>query len=74
MGNPVPTLKIIVILLIAINLVWFSDRLFSLVGLDIYGMLPLEVMQLISLCNSALIILFNVLLLALLPRLQLKPE
>ena len=74
MGNPIPTLKTVLILMIAINLIWFSDRLFSLVEIDILAVLPSLVVQLLSLFGSLLIVLFNVLLLGLLSRLQLKPE
>ncbi|MBX9753928.1 MAG: hypothetical protein K2X80_04185 [Pseudomonadaceae bacterium] len=74
MGNPIPTLKTVLILMIAINLIWFSDRLFSLVEIDILALLPGLVVQLLGLFGSLLLLLFNVLLLGLLSRLQLKPE
>ncbi|MDP3848524.1 MAG: hypothetical protein Q8R10_19065 [Pseudomonas sp.] len=74
MGNPIPTLKTVLILMIAINLIWFSDRLFSLVEIDILALLPALVVQLLGLFGNLLLLLFNVLLLGLLSRLQLKPE
>ena len=74
MGNPIPTLKTVLILMIAINLIWFSDRLFSLVEIDILALLPGVVVQLLGLFGNLLLVLFNVLLLGLLSRLQLKPE
>jgi hypothetical protein len=74
MGNPIPTLKTVLILMIAINLIWFSDRLFSLVEIDILALLPGLVVQLLGLFGNLLLVLFNVLLLGLLSRLQLKPE
>lgn len=74
MGNPIPTLKVVLILMIAVNAVWFTDRLLSLVGLDLLGLLPSTVWQLLSAFGSGLLIIFNVLLLGLLPKLQLKGE
>jgi hypothetical protein len=74
MGNPIPTLKVVLILMIAVNAVWFTDRLLSLVGMDLLGLLPSTVWQLLSAFGSGLLIIFNVLLLGLLPKLQLKPE
>ncbi|MDO8695695.1 MAG: hypothetical protein Q7J74_01165 [Pseudomonas sp.] len=74
MGNPIPTLKTVLILMIAINLIWFSDRLFSLVEINILALLPDLVVQLLGLFGNLLLLLFNVLLLGLLSRLQLKPE
>ena len=74
MGNPIPTLKVVLILMIAVNAVWFTDRLLSLVGMDLLGLLPSTVWQLLSALGSGLLIIFNVLLLGLLPKLQLKGE
>jgi uncharacterized MnhB-related membrane protein len=74
MGNPIPTLKVVLILMIAVNAVWFTDRLLSLVGMDLLGLLPSTVWQLLSAFGSGLLIIFNVLLLGLLPKLQLKAE
>ncbi|MEN0104875.1 MAG: hypothetical protein AAGC84_00460 [Pseudomonas sp.] len=74
MGNPIPTLKVVLILMIAVNAIWFTDRLLSLVGMDLLGLLPSTVWQLLSALGSGLLIMFNVLLLGLLPRLQLKGE
>ncbi|GLK87617.1 hypothetical protein [Pseudomonas turukhanskensis] len=74
MGNPIPTLKVVLILIIAVNAVWFTDRLLSLIGMDLLGLLPSTVWQLLSAFGSGLLIIFNVLLLGLLPKLQLKPE
>ncbi len=74
MGNPIPTLKVVLILIIAVNAVWFTDRLLSLIGLDLLGYLPSTIWQLLSAFGSGLLIIFNVLLLGLLPKLQLKSE
>ncbi len=74
MGNPIPTLKVILILIIAVNAIWFTDRLVSLIGLDILTYLPTAVWQLLSAFSTGLLIIFNVLLLGLLSRLQLKDE
>lgn len=74
MGNPIPTLKIVLILMIAVNAIWFTDRLLSLMGLDLLGYLPSTIWQLLSAFGSGLLIIFNVLLLGLLPKLQLKSE
>lgn len=74
MGNPIPTLKTVLMLMIAINLIWFSDRLFSLVEIDILALLPGLLVQVLGLFGNLLLVLFNVLLLGLLSRLQLKPE
>ena len=74
MSAPLPTLKVVLILIIAVNAVWFTDRLLSLLGLDLLGLLPSTVWQVLSAFGSGLLILFNVLLLQLLPKLQLKGE
>lgn len=74
MGNPLPTLKVILILTIAVDLFWFGDRLLSVFGFSVYEVLPDKLITLIALASSALMILFNVLLIGLLSRLQLKDE
>jgi len=74
MGNPIPTLKVVLILLIAVNSIWFIDRLLSIVGMDLLGLLPQTLWQFLGALGSGLLIIFNVLLLGLLPRLQLKGE
>ena len=74
MGNPIPTLKVVLILMIAVNAIWFVDRVLSLAGLDLLGLLPTVVWQFLSAFGSGLLIIFNVLLLGLLPKLQLKGE
>ncbi|MEK1943781.1 MAG: hypothetical protein AAAB16_25680 [Pseudomonas sp.] len=74
MGNPIPTLKVVLILIIAVNAIWFTDRVLSIVGLDLLSYLPSAVWQLLSALGSGLLIIFNVLLLGLLPKLQLKGE
>ncbi|MGY4534718.1 hypothetical protein ACVW0Y_003860 [Pseudomonas sp. TE3786] len=74
MGNPLSTLKVVLILMIAVNAVWFTDRLLSLVDLDLLGLLPSTVWQVLSAFGSGLLIIFNIQLLALLPKLQLKAE
>ncbi|MDP9530021.1 hypothetical protein [Pseudomonas protegens] len=74
MGNPVPTLKIILILMIVVDSFWFGERLLSLIGFSVFDWLPSSVINLVGLFGSLLMILFNVLLIGLLARLQLKPE
>ncbi|WP_025129239.1 hypothetical protein [Pseudomonas sp. PH1b] len=74
MGNPVPTLKLILILMIVVDAFWFSERLLSLSGLSLFDWLPNAVISVVGLLGSALMILFNVLLIGLLSRLQLKSE
>ncbi len=74
MGNPIPTLKVVLILIIAVNAIWFTDRLLTIVGLDLLSYLPSTIWQLLSALGSGLLIIFNVLLLGLLPKLQLKGE
>ncbi|OEC47430.1 hypothetical protein A7D27_00445 [Pseudomonas sp. 1D4] len=74
MGNPIPTLKVILILIIAIDLFWVAERLLSIFDFSIYDQLSNELISLFALTNSVLVILFNVLLIGLLSRLQLKSE
>ncbi|PTQ68753.1 hypothetical protein [Pseudomonas sp. GV071] len=74
MSNPLSTLKTVLILLVAVNAIWFTDRLLSLLGLDLLGFLPSTVWQLVSAFGSGLLIMFYVLLLGLLPKLQIKGE
>lgn len=74
MGNPVPTLKIILILMIVVDTFWFGERLLSLTGLSVFDWLPTAVINLVGILGSLLMILFNVLLIGLLSRLQLKSE
>lgn len=74
MGNPVPTLKIILILMIVVDTFWFGERLLSMTGLNLFNWLPSSVINLVGMLGSLLMILFNVLLIALLSRVQLKPE
>lgn len=74
MGNPIPTLKVILILIIAIDLFWFAERLLSIFDFSFYDQLSNELISLFALTNSVLVILFNVLLIGLLSRLQLKGE
>ncbi|KAF0866981.1 hypothetical protein [Pseudomonas sp. LD120] len=74
MGNPVPTLKIILILMIVVDSFWFGERLLSLTGFSVFDWMPSAVINLLGLFGSLLMILFNVLLIGLLARLQLKPE
>lgn len=74
MGNPIPTLKVILILTIVVDMFWFGDRLLSFFDFSFYEILPGKFISLIALMSNALIILFNVLLIGLLSRLQLKGE
>ncbi|BBT14216.1 hypothetical protein WP8S17C03_02650 [Metapseudomonas otitidis] len=74
MGNPIPTLKVILILTIAVDMFWFGDRLLSIFGFSFYEILPEKLISLIAMMSNALMILFNVLLIGLLSRLQLKDE
>lgn len=74
MGNPIPTLKIILILMIVVDTFWFGERLLSMTGLNLFNWLPSSVINLVGMSGSLLMILFNVLLIALLSRVQLKPE
>ncbi|UVM10268.1 hypothetical protein [Pseudomonas protegens] len=74
MGNPVPTLKIILILMIVIDTFWFGERLLSLTGFSMFDWLPSSVISLVGILGSLLMILFNVLLIGLLSRLQLKSD
>lgn len=74
MGNPVPILKIILILMIVVDTFWFGERLLSMTGLNLFNWLPSSVINLVGMLGSLLMILFNVLLIALLSRVQLKPE
>ncbi|MGC5701874.1 hypothetical protein J4P02_16865 [Pseudomonas sp. NFXW11] len=74
MGNPIPTLKIILILMIAVDTFWFGERLFSLAGFSLFDWLPTTLISLVGILGSLLMILFNVLLIGLLSRLQLKSE
>ncbi|ERO63571.1 MULTISPECIES: hypothetical protein [Pseudomonas] len=74
MGNPVPTLKIILILMIVVDGFWFGERLLSMAGISLLDWLPTQLINLLGILSSMLLILFNVLLLGLLSRLQLKSE
>ncbi|QZI71517.1 hypothetical protein K5F93_04235 [Pseudomonas protegens] len=74
MGNPVPTLKIILILMIVVDSFWFGERLLFLTGFRVFDWLPSSLINVVGLFGSLLMILFNVLLIGLLARLQLKPE
>ncbi|MFU6374491.1 hypothetical protein ACM792_04865 [Metapseudomonas otitidis] len=74
MGNPIPTLKVILILTIAVDMFWFGDRLLSIFGFSFYEILPDKLINLIALMSNALMIFFNVLLIGLISRLQLKGE
>jgi len=74
MGNPIPTLKIILILMIVVDTFWFGERLLSTVGFSVFELIPGGLLNLISVASSLLLIFFNVLLFGLLSRLQLKSE
>jgi hypothetical protein len=74
MGNPVPTLKIILILMIVVDSFWLAERLLGLMSTSLFDWMPSALISVIGIFSSVLIILFNILLVALLSRLQLKPE
>ncbi|WP_285960307.1 hypothetical protein [Pseudomonas tohonis] len=74
MGNPVPTLKIVLILMIAIDLFWFGERVLSMLDFSLFDFMPSTLINLVGLASSLLLIVFNVLLIGLLGRLQLKAE
>ncbi|BCG22211.1 hypothetical protein thsps21_24030 [Pseudomonas sp. No.21] len=74
MGNPVPTLKIVLILMIVIDLFWFGERVLSMLDFSLFDFMPSTLINLVGLASSLLLIVFNVLLIGLLGRLQLKAE
>ncbi|MDU9411097.1 hypothetical protein [Pseudomonas sp. zfem005] len=74
MGNPIPTLKIVLILMIVIDLFWFSERVLSLLDFSFFDFLPSKLISVVGLASSLLLIVFNVLLIGLLGRLQFKAE
>jgi hypothetical protein len=74
MGNPVPTLKIVLILMIVIDLFWFGERVLSILDFSLFDFMPSTLINLVGLASSLLLIVFNVLLIGLLGRLQLKAE
>ena len=74
MGNPIPTLKVIMILMIAVNSIWLAEALLSAFDVSAFEWLPSALFRVLSIFSSVLLILFNILLIALFSRLQLKPE
>ncbi|BBP80631.1 MULTISPECIES: hypothetical protein [unclassified Pseudomonas] len=74
MGNPVPTLKIVLVLMIVIDLFWFGERVLSMLDFSLFDFMPSTLINLVGLASSLLLIVFNVLLIGLLGRLQLKAE
>lgn len=74
MGNPIPTLKIVLILMIVIDLFWFGERVLSMLDFSLFDFMPTKLINLVGLASSLLLIVFNVLLIGLLGRLQLKAE
>jgi len=61
-------------MMIVVDTFWFGERLLSLTGLSVFDWLPSSLISLVGLLGSLLMILFNVLLIGLLSRLQLKSE
>ncbi|MFJ3261500.1 hypothetical protein ACIPK7_14700 [Pseudomonas sp. NPDC086581] len=73
MNDPIQPLKITLILLIVSEGFWLLSRLLSVVGLEIYSLLPSTVYNLIGMLSNVLMILLFVFLIRLIGRLQLKP-
>ncbi|MEP9320179.1 hypothetical protein ABKS89_23755 [Pseudomonas sp. LABIM340] len=73
MNDPIQPLKITLILLIVSEGFWLFSRLLSVVGLEIYSLLPSAVYNLIGMLSNVLMILLFVFLIRLIGRLQLKP-
>lgn len=73
MDDPIQPLRITLILLIISESFWLLSRLLSVVGLDLYSMLPSSLYNLIGMLSNVLMILLFVFLIRLIGRLQLKP-
>jgi hypothetical protein len=73
MNDPIQPLKITLILLIVSEGFWLLSRLFSVVGIEIYSLLPSALYNLIGMLSNVLMILLFVFLIRLIGRLQLKP-
>lgn len=73
MNDPLQPLKITLALLIVSEGVWLLSRLISVVGLEIYSLLPSAVYHLIGMLSNVLMILLFVFLIRLIGRLQLRP-
>lgn len=73
MNDPIQPLKITLILLIVSEGFWLLSRLLSVVGLDLYSLLPSSLYNLIGMLSNVLMILLFVFLIRLIGRLQLKP-
>lgn len=71
--DPIQPLKITLILLIVSEGFWLLSRLLSVVGLEIYSLLPSALYNLIGMLSNVLMIVLFVLLIRLISRLQLKP-
>lgn len=73
MNDPIKPLRIILILLIVSESFWLLSRLLSVVGLEIYSLLPSNLYNLIGMLSNVLMILLFVFLIRLIGQLQLKP-
>lgn len=73
MSDPIQPLKITLILLIVSEGFWLLSRLLSVVGLELYSLLPSSLYNLIGMLSNVLMILLFVFLIRLIGRLQLKP-
>ncbi|MFJ3051585.1 MULTISPECIES: hypothetical protein [Pseudomonas nitroreducens/multiresinivorans group] len=73
MNDPIQPLKITLILLIVSEGFWLLSRLLSVVGIEVYSLLPSSLYNLIGMLSNVLMILLFVFLIRLIGRLQLKP-
>ncbi|MDH0288796.1 hypothetical protein N7414_06700 [Pseudomonas sp. GD04087] len=73
MNDPIQPLKITLILLIVSEGFWLLSRLLSVVGIEVYSLLPQSLYNLIGMLSNVLMILLFVFLIRLIGRLQLKP-
>lgn len=73
MNDPIQPLKITLILLIISEGFWLLSRLLSVVGIEVYSLLPQSLYNLIGMLSNVLMILLFVFLIRLIGRLQLKP-
>ena len=73
MNDPIQPLKITLILLIVSEGFWLLSRLLSVVGIEVYSLLPQSLYNLIGMLSNVLMIVLFALLIRLIGRLQLKP-
>lgn len=73
MNDPIQPLKITLILLIVSEGFWLLSRLLSVVGIEVYSLLPSSLYNLIGMLSNVLMIVLFVFLIRLIGRLQLKP-